>query len=280
MSNENNGIFYRLGLFLLLFGCGWVALGPIQWGNITISELIKIIYKIGIPIIFFLITFYLYKSKRLNKYWSVFYFYTIGATAFLITWLLFFLFPIQTTTAAGYALAKLYEAVLIIGSIIIILLVSKVDLKSVHLKKGNLKLGLIFGLSGFAFFVIFSFFGAELLFYGTALNWNNVLISIPWILIFIFANAPMEELLYRGLFISKYEAFFNKKSSNLLQALIFAFIHFGVSYTSQQVIFLILNFFLGLLWGYIVQKTDSLIGSILFHAGADFVVIIGIFSVL
>ena len=123
MSNENNGIFYRLGLFLLFFGCGWVALGPIQWGNITISELIKIIYKIGIPIIFFLITFYLYKSKRLNKYWSVFYFYTIGATAFLITWLLFFLFPIQTTTAAGYALAKLYEAVLIIGPIIIILLI-------------------------------------------------------------------------------------------------------------------------------------------------------------
>jgi membrane protease YdiL (CAAX protease family) len=280
MSKENKGIFYRIGLFLLLFGCGWVALGPIQWGNITISELLKIFYKIGIPIIFFVVTLWFYKSKRLNKYWNVFYSYTIGAFAFLIAWLIFYLLPIQTTTAEGIALAKLFEAILIIGPIIVILLISKVDLKSVYLRKGNLKLGLTFGLLGFAFFVIISFTGAELLFYGTALNWNSVLTSLPWILIFIFANAPLEELLYRGLFISKYEAFFSKKSSNLLQALIFAFIHFGVSYTSQQFIFLILDFFLGLLWGYIVQKTDSLIGSILFHAGADFVVIIGIFSVL
>lgn len=201
--------------------------------------------------------------------------------AFLVAWLFFFILTFQTNNAEGLALAKLSESIFIVGTIILILLISKINLRSTYLQLGNLKRGLIYGLAGFAFFVIFSFTGAELLFYGgTTLNWSNVLLWLPWIFIFIFANAVMEELLYRGLFFQKFKAFFSQKTANLLQALIFALIHFGVTYTSQQFIFLILNFFLGLFWGYIVQKTDSLIGSILFHAGADFVVIIGIFSAL
>ncbi len=280
MSGEKKGVIYRIALFLLFFGCGWLALGPIQWGNIIVPDFIKILYKIGIPIIFFIIMGLLYRSERFKKFWSVFYSYFIGSMTFLVAWLLFFLLTIQTNIVEGLALAKLFEATFIVGTIIVILLISKINLKSTYIQKGNLKLGLIYGLAGFAFFVIFSFTGAELLFYGTALNWNNVLLWLPWIFIFIFANAFMEELLYRGLFIQKFESFFSQKSANLLQALIFALIHFGVSYTSEQFIFLILNFFLGLFWGYIVQKTNSLIGSILFHAGADFVVIIGIFSAL
>jgi membrane protease YdiL (CAAX protease family) len=280
MSKEKSNTFYRIGLFLLLFGCGWVALGPIQWGNITVTELFKIFYKIAMPVIFFIITLLLHRSERLHEYWDVFSSYFLGAFGFFIAWLVFYLLPIQATTVEGIALVKLFEAILIIGPIIMLLLISKTSLKSIYIAKGNLKLGLIFGLAGFGLFVIFSFTGAELLFYGTALDWNKVLIWLPWIFIFIFANSIMEELLYRGLFIRKYGQFFSKGKSNLLQAIIFALIHFGVTYTSQQFLFLILNFFLGLLWGYMVQKTDSLIGSTLFHAGADFVVIIGIFSVL
>jgi membrane protease YdiL (CAAX protease family) len=33
-----------------------------------------------------------------------------------------------------------------------------------------------------------------------------------------------------------------------------------------------------LLWGYITQKTDGLWGSILFHAGMDIPIFLGIFS--
>jgi membrane protease YdiL (CAAX protease family) len=35
---------------------------------------------------------------------------------------------------------------------------------------------------------------------------------------------------------------------------------------------------LGLAWGYIMQKTDNAWGSILFHAGADILVFLGVFS--
>jgi uncharacterized protein len=40
----------------------------------------------------------------------------------------------------------------------------------------------------------------------------------------------------------------------------------------------IFTFSLGLAWGYIMQRTDSILGSALFHAGADIPVFIGIFS--
>lgn len=280
MPVENRSVWYRIGLFLLLLGCGWVALGPIQWGNIIIPDFLKFIYKIGVPIIFFLITVLLYRSERLKEYWSIFYVFFIGGMSFLVAWLVFIFIPFQGNTVEGIALAKLIEASLIVGTIIVILLATKINLKSTYLQKGNLKLGLIYGLAGFVFFVIFSFTGAELLFYATALNLNNVVLWLPWILIFIFANAFMEELLYRGLLIGKLKAFFSRKSTNLLQAIIFALIHFGVTYTSEQWIFLFLNFFLGLFYGFIIFKTDSLIGATLVHAGADFVLIIGIFSLI
>jgi membrane protease YdiL (CAAX protease family) len=40
----------------------------------------------------------------------------------------------------------------------------------------------------------------------------------------------------------------------------------------------VFTFALGLAWGYIMQRTDSIIGSALFHAGTDIPVFLGIFS--
>jgi membrane protease YdiL (CAAX protease family) len=42
--------------------------------------------------------------------------------------------------------------------------------------------------------------------------------------------------------------------------------------------FLLILFPLALIWGYLMQKTDSLWGSAIFHAGADCVIIFGIFA--
>ena len=122
--------------------------------------------------------------------------------------------------------------------------------------------------------------GAILLFYGTALTVERFIIWLPWILIFVLSNALLEELLYRGLFYEKYRKFLGFNLFNLLQALVYSLMHFGVSYTSESLIFLGITFALGLLYGYIILKTDSLLGSILFHAGTDIAIIIGIFSTL
>jgi len=43
-------------------------------------------------------------------------------------------------------------------------------------------------------------------------------------------------------------------------------------------VFAAITFVFALVWGYLMQKTGSLWGSALFHAGADTLIIIGIFS--
>jgi membrane protease YdiL (CAAX protease family) len=93
-------------------------------------------------------------------------------------------------------------------------------------------------------------------------------------------NGLKEELLFRGLFLKKYETFLGSDSSNLLQAFIFSLAHLQPVITPFVMIYLVLTFFLGLGFGEVIQRTDSLLGAILFHAAADIPVILAIFSFL
>jgi len=103
---------------------------------------------------------------------------------------------------------------------------------------------------------------------------------LPWILAFVFLNGIREEILFRGLFLKKYNTFIGADISNVLQAIIFSLAHLSVPFNLFVFIYLILTFFLGLAFGAVIQKTDSLVGAILFHAGADIPVIIAVFSLL
>jgi len=110
---------------------------------------------------------------------------------------------------------------------------------------------------------------------------SDVLISLmAWVAPFVLLNGLREELWFRGVFLKKYETFLGARTANILAALIFAVTHFGVEYTPILLIFLGITFLLGLIWGFIMQKTDSLLGSALFHAAMDISVILGIFSYL
>ena len=164
--------------------------------------------------------------------------------------------------------------------ILVLIKISGDDMDSILLSRGNLKLGLIIGLGGFTVFIVFSFLGAILLFYGTVLTWQKFIEWLPWTLMFVLSNGLLEELMYRGLFFKKYRQILGYNLCNLLQALIYSLMHFGVSYTSESLIFLVITFALGILYGYIIQKTDSLLAAILIHASTDIAIILGIFSTL
>ncbi len=151
---------------------------------------------------------------------------------------------------------------------------------SIFFQKGNLRLGLLIGLSTFVGFAVIAIPGATLLFSGQNLGLETVLSWTPWILVFVLASGVLEESLYRALFLKKYQPFFGRKTTNLLQALIFSTIHLEVVYTPEPYLFLVLTFSRSLAWGYVMQRTDSVLGSVLFHAGADIVIIVGIFSAL
>jgi membrane protease YdiL (CAAX protease family) len=74
------------------------------------------------------------------------------------------------------------------------------------------------------------------------------------------------------------QPFFGKFAINLLMAIPFTLMHSGVGYTADILIFIGMLFPLSLAWGWTLQKTDSLWGSILFHAAMDIPIAFGLFS--
>ncbi len=84
----------------------------------------------------------------------------------------------------------------------------------------------------------------------------------------------------QGSIFKKFETFLGAWPSNILTAFVFAASHVGVSYTPVLFIFLGMTFALGLAWGYVMQKTNSIIGSALFHAAMDITIVLGAFSFL
>ena len=88
-----------------------------------------------------------------------------------------------------------------------------------------------------------------------------------------FGNLPFVLAVLR-----KLEPLVGKFLSIFLLAFIFTGLHSWVSYTADNRIFLAVTFPLALALGYIMQKTDSVWGSILLHAGMDIPIMLGTFS--
>jgi len=54
----------------------------------------------------------------------------------------------------------------------------------------------------------------------------------------------------------------------------------SIAYTPFTAGFVLFTFVLGLLWGSLMQRTGGVLGPVLFHAGSDIPVFLGIFSKL
>lgn len=271
--------FSQFRSFLIFSIYGIFALGPLQWYNISIPAEIRTMYKIGVPLVSLVITLYACQNSRLNQYMQVFFGFFVGGTAFLLQWLVF-QFLTYPITMESIAFEKVIAALLTIIPIITFTRLSDNNLGSIYVKKGKLRLGLLVGVTTFAFFAVTAVPSAILIFGAQNVGSRVIFEWVPWILVFVFASGLLEEFMYCALFLKKYEAFFGSKIANLLQAIIFCSIHLSVSYSPEPYFFVVLTFFLGLAWGYVMQRTDSLLGSVLFHAGTDIPIILSIFSTL
>ena len=255
------------------------ALGPLQWYNISIPADIRTMYKIGVPLVSLVIALYMRQDSRFNLYRQIFFGFFVGGAAFLFQWLIFQFLTIPRTMES-IAFEKVIAALVTIISIITLTRLSGNNLGSIYVKKGKLRSGLLVGVATFAFFAVSAVPSATSIFGAQSMGSIVIFEWAPWILLFVLASGFLEEFMYRALFLKKYEAFFGSKIANLLQAIIFCTIHLSVAYTPEPYFFVVLTFFLGLMWGYVMQRTDSLLGSVLFHAGMDIPVIISIFSTL
>jgi membrane protease YdiL (CAAX protease family) len=273
---------YHIYLFLLLLICG-ISLpslsGLLVFPFSIVPTGLTLAYSIILSFVFLFSAIFVHSRKNLKDYWQVFFAFFIASLAIFFD----FLVNIPSDTMNGLVLDMLVSTSIIVSTIILLTRISGNTLSSIFLKKGNIKVGMIIGLTGFFIFALTSIPAAEYLFQGQNLNLNKVISWMPWIIPIVLLNGVREELMYRGLFLKKFESKLGLKTSNLLQAIIFSLSHSvaGVglnAYTPFIWILVIFTFSLGLAWGYIMQRTDSVLGSILFHAGTDIPVFIGIFS--
>jgi membrane protease YdiL (CAAX protease family) len=271
---------YRILLFVLLLICG-ISLPSLSGLLIPPFSVIPtnyiLVYTAALSAVFLSIALIL--RKKLRGYFQIFFAFFIASLAILFDLLI----NIPPNTETGLALDMLASTSIIVSIILVLTRVSGNSFASIFLKKGNLKLGLIFGFAGFLFFALTAIPAAQYLFQGKNLSLDKAIAWLPWILPIVLLNGIREELLYRGLFLKKFEPKLGAKTSNFLQAIIFSLSHsvagLGLSaYTPYIWALVIFTFSLGLLWGYIMQRTDSIIGSTIFHAGSDIPVFLGIFS--
>jgi membrane protease YdiL (CAAX protease family) len=270
----------RILLFTLLLVCG-ISLPSLSGLLITpfsaIPSSYVVVYAAILSAVFLSVAIIL--RKKLQGYFQIFFAFFIASLAILFDLLVNF----PSNTKTGLALDMLASTSIIVATLLILTRISGNSFASIFLKKGNLKLGLILGLAGFLFFALTAIPAAQYLFGGKNLSLDRVIAWLPWILPIVLLNGIREELLYRGLFLRKFQSKLGMKTSNLLQATFFSLSHsvagLGFSaYTPYIWVLVIFTFSLGLIWGYIMQRTDSIIGSTLFHAGSDVPVFLGIFS--
>lgn len=267
-------LYVAIGSFIMIVFNPWGE-GP------KLGRVEDYLAKIGLSIFLLLGALLARKSERFDKYWQMLFAFFILTVAvsldlifgrYMITYL-----GLTDSSPAGWALPKLNECFVVVSVIIIFNLLSGSNLGSIYIQKGNLKLGLIIGLIAFFIFAAGAIPMANL-FKAQNLSLARIIPWIPWVFIFVLANGTMEELLFRGLFLRKLQPFFGRFLSNFLVAFVFAGIHLWTSYASDERIFVAVLFPLSLALGYIMQKTDSVWGSILLHAGMDIPVILGVFS--
>ena len=268
----------NLRTFLFLAAYGIFAVGSLQWYNIPFPDDLRAVYKVAVPLVSLLLAVYMRRSSRLNKYWQVFFAFFVGGVVFFLQWLVF-QFLTYPVTVETIAIEKALTALLTIVPIIALTRLSGGDLGSIYVKGGKLRMGLLVGLALFALFAIVSPILATSMFSAQNMG-SRVIAWAPWILVFVLSNGLLEESMYRGLFLRKYEALLGPRAANVLQAVVFCTIHLSVAYTPEPYLFVALTFFLGLAWGYVMQRTDSLLGSVLFHAGTDIPIILSIFLAL
>lgn len=224
------------------------------------------------------------RSPRFQPYWMAIYALFAASAANLADWYLNnwlpALFGVPVRSPAGNGLALLESTLVVSICIIALIKLAGGDLGSLLLKRGKVKWWLPIGVAGFVFFALTVIPAATGLFQGRELTLERMLPWLPWVLLFVLSNGVREELWFRGLLLPRFGPLIGGWPAVLVTSLVFALAHVSVTYTPELLFFLGITFVLGAIFGTLAYKTDSLWGAVLFHAGADIPVVVGIFSTM
>jgi membrane protease YdiL (CAAX protease family) len=277
----------RVILFLLFLVCGLLVFIVFSHYFPVFKRPADTVGRIIVAIAFLAVALAARQSERNNQYWLILFAFFTALTAISIDrylslsqWI-YPIFGMVEKSPAGWAIDKLESSLLGIVVVLIINRLAGQSLDSLYIRRGNLKLGLSVGIAAFIVMTVAVIPVTEMFFKGENLTWARILSWTPWVLIFVLANASNEELVFRGLFIGKMEPFLRKFATNIVTTIPFVLAHAFTSYSTDTIIFLALQLLpFSLAWCWLMQKSNSIWGSILFHAAMDIPIVVGIFSTL
>ena len=236
-------------------------------------------FHAGLTAVLLIIALFLRRSGKGKPYWPVFYAFFVAGAAVLTSGLfssdLLRLFKQTVATPQGIALAKFSESILRVIPILVLMPIMGFDWRSMYLAAGKVRFWLPIAIAAFVVSPALAYFPLSSSQAGVL---DKLLPLWPWILLFVLSNGFMEELLYRAVFLKRYEPFLGKGLSIILTAIVFALMHTQVTYAAQMIQFLVIVLVLSLIWGILIQKTDSLWGAVLFHAAGDCLIIFGAYA--
>jgi membrane protease YdiL (CAAX protease family) len=271
-------LFSAVAGFLVFFG-GAFAMGITSGHRLGISQ-VAVGRGSHVAVILGSLTaaLALRKKTRLRPYWRLAFAYFVASCAIMLSdytgdWALI-LSGQALNTAKGFAALKLGEDAAIIGTIIVLALLTRDDPEELFLSKGRLRLGLIIGITSFLVFTVLGLSSTL----AKGIRPDRVRGLLPAFLLIVLTDGFMEELLFRGLFLRRLGRFVGDNWANVVTAMVFTFMHLGVSFTASLPTFLMTVFLLGLLWGWIMQRTGSVLAPALFHAGIDMLIIADAFA--
>ncbi|MBK7316288.1 MAG: CPBP family intramembrane metalloprotease [Anaerolineales bacterium] len=243
----------------------------------SIPEKFQDIYKIGLPIPF-LIMYFLsqrYLPNQKNVFWAFFLVSMGWMLDFYLTGRFKDLFSLNAKELSGFAYTMVISTLLVSLPVISGWLISNQELSTIYLQWSEGNWGIIVGLIGFLLLGGFGVLQAL----GQGLETKVIGAAIPMMLVFSLANGFREELVYRAIFLKSFQENIGVIAAVFVTTLVFTLAHIDVSYTpANLIIFTIALVMIGVIGSLIMIKTGSLIGAVLFHAGADVALIIDLLS--
>lgn len=261
-------LLYLGGVAVFVLGSPYFRIFPTNWNTS---------YYLALTVSFLLLTLVFKRVSALTRFSSAVYALFIAASALLFLKSGVLDIPRSDANPMKFlALDKFSQFLHIVTAIIVLTLIAGDNLKSIFIQKGNLKYGLTFGLISFAGFSVL----------GVILQWGSrdiflkIPAALPWLLLFVFSNATMEELWLRAIFLKKYDFLIGQRAAILVTALVFGTSHVFATYDfpGGKLVFGVIVFVLGLVGAQAMFKENGLIGPVLFHAGYDLMIIIPVLN--
>lgn len=268
-------LFLACALAIFLFGSNYYKAYPTN-GNA--------VYAAALSAVFLGAALALKASKTLAKYWPIAYAFFTATVVNLVS-AVFGGYNGAVARALGLstggneflAVAKVYEAALVVVPVLVLIRLSGADLGSVLVRRGDLKWGL-----GMGALVLFNFATSALIFHSAGYAPAALGSAVLWGTVFSFSNGLLEELWFRSLFLKRLTPLIGATGAILLTAVWFAIIHLlGVTYMPAitMPIFLVNTLTLGIGCGLLMHKTGSIWGAVLIHAAADLYLFVAMLAV-